>query len=92
MANDDSATNDHSPRLDSTTISRIAAAEKKLTGKDEPVEGGPTAQALKHAGERIGGQNLHDITEGEKKITGEPQPVKGGPTAVAQSEVAHSRS
>lgn len=57
-----------------------------------PVEGGPTAQAQRHAGEPIGSGNLHDITEGEKKITGETGAIKGGPTAAAQSELGKSRA
>jgi hypothetical protein len=77
--------------LDSNTISAITDAEKRLTGSEEPVKGGPTAQAQKHANEPINPQNLHDITEGEKKITG-GQRVKGGPTATAQSELSRSRS
>lgn len=77
--------------LDASTISAITDAEKKLTGSDEPVKGGPTAQAQKHANEPINSQNLHDITEGEKKITGGER-VKGGPTATAQSELGRSRS
>ena len=77
--------------LDSATISSITEAEKKITGSDEPVKGGPTAQAQRHANEPINSQNLHDITEGEKKITG-GQRVKGGPTATAQSELGKSRA
>lgn len=81
----------HSGILDSETISRITEAESKLTGQTEPVKGGPTAQAQRHAGEPIGSQNLHDITEGEKIVTGGER-VKGGPTATAQSELSKSRS
>ncbi|CAN8097524.1 unnamed protein product [Discula destructiva] len=81
----------HTGILDSETISRITRAENELTGQAEPVKGGPTAQAQKHAGEPIGSQNLHDITEGEKVITGGER-VKGGPTSTAQSELGKSRS
>lgn len=76
--------------LDSNTISAITDAEKRLTGEDDPIKGGPTAQAQKHANEPINSQSLHDITEGEKKITGGER-VKGGPTATAQSELNRSR-
>jgi len=77
--------------LDSATISKIAEAEKDITGQDHMVKGGPTAQAQSHAGEKIGSENLRDITEGEKKITGGER-VKGGPTSTAQSELGQSRS
>lgn len=77
--------------MDSTTISSVTGAEKELTGQDDPVKGGPTAQAQKHAGEPINSRTLHDITEGEKKVTGDA-PVKGGPTATAQSELGKSRN
>lgn len=70
--------------LNSQNISKITDAEKKITGQDNPVKGGPTAQAQSHAGESINSQTLHDITEGEKKITG-GQRLAGGPTATAQS-------
>lgn len=71
--------------LNSETISKITEAEKKITGSDEPMQGGPTSQAQKNAGQPINSQTLSDITEGEKKITGSDGPVKGGPTAAAQS-------
>ncbi|KEF52527.1 uncharacterized protein A1O9_11369 [Exophiala aquamarina CBS 119918] len=76
----------HTGRFDSSTISRIHAAEKEITGLDQAIRGGPTAQAQKHANEPIGSDNLHDITEGEKKVTGGER-VKSGPTATAQSEL-----
>lgn len=81
----------HSGVLDSSTISKITDAEKKLTGEDRPAQGGPTARAQQHAGEVINSQVLHDITEGEKKVTGGDR-VKGGPTSTAQSELGKSRS
>ena len=81
----------HSGKLDSQTISAITDAEKQLTGRDKPVQGGPTAQAQSHAGQPITASTLHDITEGEKKATGGER-VKGGPTATAQSELGKSRS
>lgn len=79
------------PKLDSSTISSVTDAEKRLTGDDDPVRGGPTAQAQKHAGETINSRTLHDITEGEKKVAGDA-PVKGGPTAAAQSQLGKSRN
>ncbi|ROW17607.1 hypothetical protein VPNG_00839 [Cytospora leucostoma] len=80
----------HTGKLDSKTISDITHAETKITGQPEPVKGGPTAQAQKHANEPINSQMLHDITEGEKKVTGGKR-VAGGPTSTAQSELAKSR-
>lgn len=80
----------HTGKLDSKTISDIAHAETKITGQSEPVKGGPTAQAQKHANEPIKSQVLHDTTEGEKKVTGGVR-VAGGPTSAAQSELAKSR-
>ncbi len=79
-------------KLDSDTISKITDAEKGITGSDNPVPGGPTAQARTHVNETINRDTLRDITEGEKKITGETGPVAGGPTAAAQSQLAKSRS
>ncbi|KAF2114626.1 hypothetical protein BDV96DRAFT_613241 [Lophiotrema nucula] len=76
--------------LDSETISKITEKEKQLSGQEDPVRGGPTAQAQSHAREPITSQALHDITEGEKKITGGER-VKRGPTSAAQSELAKSR-
>lgn len=73
------------------TVSSVTNAEKGITGQEDPVEGGPTAQAQKHTGEPINSQVLHDITEGEKKIT-DNAPVKGGPTAAAQSELGKSHN
>lgn len=84
------AKQNHTGTLDSETISRVTHAESELTGQAEPLKGGPTAQAQKHAGEPIG-RNLHDITEAEKTITGGER-VKGGPTAAAQSELSKSQS
>jgi len=77
--------------LDSSTISKITEAEKKITGNDQPAPGGPTARAQQHAGEPISSQALHDITEGEKQVSGGER-VKGGPTSTAQSELGKSRS
>lgn len=80
----------HTGKLDSSTISKITEAEKQITGQDDPVKGGPTAQATSHAGESINSNTLHDITEGEKKITGGER-VKSGPTSTTQAELAKSR-
>ena len=73
------------PVLDSETISKITEKEKNITGQENPVRGGPTAQAQSNAGQPINSQTLHDITEGEKVITQQARPVAGGPTAAAQS-------
>jgi hypothetical protein len=53
-------------KVDASFISQITAAEKQLTGTDEPVKGGPTAMAQKHVGQNLTAQVVHDITEGEK--------------------------
>lgn len=71
--------------INSETISKVTAKEKELTGSDEPVPGGPTAQAQKHAGDRVNRKVVSDITKGEKKVTGRETLVKGGPGAYAQS-------
>lgn len=76
--------------MTSEVISEITEAEKEITGSDDPVKKGPTAQAQKHANEPIDSQTLSDITQGEKKITGGER-VPGGPTATAQSELSKSR-
>jgi len=85
------ASQQHSGKLDSTTIHEITEAEKNITGQEQPVQGGPTAKAQQHANEPITSEALHDITEGEKKITGGER-IKGGPTSKAQSELGKSRS
>lgn len=77
--------------LDSATISKITEKEREITGKEQPVKGGPTAQAQKHANEPITSEVLHDITEGEKEITGGER-IKGGPTSTAQSELGKARN
>jgi len=79
-------------KVDSNFISQITAAEKKLTNSDEPVQGGPTAQAQSHVGQELTSQVIHDITAGEKVITNSDEPVRGGPTSVAQSMLSNSRS
>ncbi|QDS70457.1 hypothetical protein FKW77_009920 [Venturia effusa] len=86
-----SSNQSHNGTLDADTISKITEKEKQITGSDEPVKGGPTAQAQKHANQPITSEALHDITEGEKKITGGER-LKGGPTSAAQSELGKSRS
>ena len=76
-----------SSTMDSSTISKVTSKEKEITGQDDPVKGGPTAQAQSHAGQPITGDVVHDITEGEKVITGGER-IKGGPTSTVQSTVA----
>ena len=71
-------------KADSQTISRITQKEKELTGSNQPLKGGPTVQAQKHAGQTLTGDVISDITKGEKKLTGGER-VKGGPTSAAQS-------
>ncbi|KAJ4993815.1 hypothetical protein SVAN01_00869 [Stagonosporopsis vannaccii] len=85
------ASEQHTGKLDSSTLHHITEAEKGITGQERPVKGGPTAKAQQHANEPITSEALHDITEGEKKITGGER-VKGGPTSQAQSELGKSRS
>lgn len=89
--NTSNASEQHTGKLDSSTIHNITEAEKDITGKNRPVKDGPTAKAQQHANEPITSEALHDITEGEKKITGGER-VKGGPTSQAQSELGKSRS
>ncbi|CAE7014257.1 hypothetical protein CFE70_002493 [Pyrenophora teres f. teres 0-1] len=79
-------------QVDPAFISQITAAEKLITGTDEPFKGGPTAKAQQHVGQILTSQVVHDITEGEKLITGTDEPFKGGPTAVAQSALTNSGS
>jgi hypothetical protein len=79
------------PVFNSENISKITNAEKKITGSDKPVKGGPTAQAQSHVGEPLNSQTLHDITEGEKKAAGGER-VKGGPTSIAQSILGRARN
>ena len=74
--------------INSSTISSITDKEKEITGSENPVKGGPTAQAQKHAGEEFSGAAVSDITQGEKNITGDDVPVKGGPASMAQSQGA----
>ena len=71
-------------KADSQTISQVTQKEKEITGSEQPVKGGPTAQAQKHVGKTLGSEVISDITKGEKEITGGER-VKGGPTSVAQS-------
>ena len=85
-----SLTTRNSIKVDANFISQITAAEKQLTGSDEPVKNGPTAKAQSHVGQELTAQVIHDITEGEKTITGSDEPFKGGPTAFAQSALVNS--
>ena len=66
-------------------MSKMTEEEKKITGQDNPVKGGPTAQAQKHANQSLNSEVIHDITKGEEKITGNPNPTPSGPTSTAQS-------
>lgn len=72
-----------STKLDAENISKITQKEKEVTRQEQPVKGGPTAQAQKHAGEGLGSKTISAITKGEKNITGGER-VKGGPTSTAQ--------
>lgn len=57
-------------KLNSDPISDITAREKQITGQDDPVKGGPTAQVQKHANQAVNPDAVSDITQGERKITG----------------------
>ncbi|CAG5181292.1 uncharacterized protein ALTATR162_LOCUS9689 [Alternaria atra] len=81
-----------SVKVDSNFISQITAAEKLITGKDEPAKGGPTAKAQQHAGQNLTSQVIHDITEGEKLLTGKAEVMQGGPTSIAQSALTSGSS
>ena len=72
-------------------MSKMTEEEKKITGQDRPVKGGPTAQTQKHANEPLTSEVVHDITKGEEKITGDPNPRQGGPISTAQSILANVR-
>lgn len=78
--------------LDSQTISEITQKENELTGQNDPVKGGPTAQAQKHANADISSQRVSEIAKGEEAITGQGGPVAGGPAAFAQSEATQARN
>ncbi|ROW12587.1 hypothetical protein VMCG_00334 [Cytospora schulzeri] len=78
--------------LNSETISNITHKENELTGQPEPVQGGPTAQAQKHANEKLDGRVVSDIAKGEESITHNGAPVAGGPASMAQSEAAQARN
>lgn len=72
-------------KVDSNLMSKMTEEEKKITDQDNPVKGGPTAQAQKHANQPLTSEVIHDITKGEEKITGDPNPTQSGPTSTAQS-------
>lgn len=78
--------------LNSETISNITHKENQLTGQPEPIQGGPTAQAQKHANEKLDGCVVSDIAKGEESITHHGAPVAGGPASMAQSEAAQARN
>ncbi len=79
-------------KVDSDLMSKMTAEEKKITGQENPVKGGPTAQAQKHANQPLSSEVVRDITKGEEKITGNPHPMEGGPTSTAQSILTNVRS
>lgn len=77
--------------LDSQTISEITQKESEITHQSEPVKGGPTAQAQKHANEAISNPNVvSDIVKGETNITQNDAPIAGGPAAKVMSEAAQA--
>lgn len=79
--------------VESQDISEITNREKTLTGQDDPVKGGPTAQAQRHVHDRISsGSVISDIAKGEEAITHNGAPVAGGPAAAAQSQAAQARN
>ncbi|EMD90463.1 hypothetical protein COCC4DRAFT_126865 [Bipolaris maydis ATCC 48331] len=87
-----SLTSQQALQIDSNFISQITAAEKKITGSDNPVANGPTAKAQAHVGQTLTAAIIHDITMGEKTITGSDEPAKGGPTSIAQSALTSGNS
>ena len=72
-------------KVDPGLMSKMTEEERKITGQGNPVKGGPTAQAQKHANQPLNSEVIHDITKGEEKVTGNPNPMQGGPTSTAQS-------
>lgn len=70
--------------IDKGFMQAINQAEANLTQSADPVKGGPYAVAVKHFGQPLTSQILHDITMGERQITGKDTPVQSGPTAIAQ--------
>jgi hypothetical protein len=78
-------------KVDSDLMEKMTREEKKITGQDNPVKGGPTAQAQKHANQPLTSDVIHDITRGEEKITGNPNPKPAGPTSTAQSILTRVR-
>lgn len=79
--------------VESDVISEITQKEKNLTGKVDPVKGGPTAQAQRHVHENLSdGTVVSDIAKGEEAITHNGAPVASGPAAAAQSHAAQARN
>jgi hypothetical protein len=72
-------------KVDSEMMSKMTEEEKKITGQNDPVKGGPTAQTQKHANQPLNSEVIRDITKGEEKITGDSSPMQPGPTSTAQS-------
>lgn len=52
-------------------LSKIADAEKKITGNEGPARDGRAAQAQRHANERISSESLSYITAGERRVAGD---------------------
>jgi hypothetical protein len=78
-------------KADSDLISKMTEGEKKITGQVNPVKGGPTAQAQKHANQPLNSEVIRDVRKGEEKITGNPNPTEGGPTSATQSILTNVR-
>jgi hypothetical protein len=72
-------------KVDSEMMSKMTEEEKKITGQNNPVKGGPTAQTQKHANRPLNSEVIRDIMKGEEKITGDSNPMQPGPTSTAQS-------
>lgn len=78
-------------KLNAETISEITHKESQLTGQAEPIKGGPTAQAQKHANESLSqAKVVSNITKGEDNITHQGGPVAGGPTAFVISQATQA--
>lgn len=79
--------------VDSDLISNITHKENEITYQPDPVKGGPTAQAQKHAGDKINDPNVvSDIVKGEDNITHLGGSVDGGPGSFAMSEATQARN
>lgn len=77
--------------VNSDFISEVTRKEKDLTHQANPVKGGPTAQAQKHAGDKLSdGHVVSDIAKGEENITHHGGPVPDGPGAFAAGEATRA--